>query len=96
MTTYGIVVYNFRGKQFFTSFVVLLVLISRYSFRSSVSTNHGAHRAEDNYASLILPVIASAGAVFFGRQYFDSVVVHDLVDAGRVDGAGDFGIFHQS
>jgi multiple sugar transport system permease protein len=49
----------------------------------------------DNYASLILPVIASAGAVFFGKQYFESVVVHDLIDAGRVDGAGEFGIFHR-
>ena len=39
----------------------------------------------DVYKRQILPVIASAGAVFFGKQYFESVVVHDLIDAGRVD-----------
>ena len=95
MTAYGIVVYNFRGKRFFTSFVILLVLIPLqlsiigfYQFMSRIGLT-------DNYASLILPVIASAGAVFFGKQYFESVVVHDLIDAGRVDGAGEFGIFHR-
>ena len=95
LTAYGIVVYNFRGKQFFTSFVILLVLIPLqlsiigfYQFMSRIGLT-------DNYASLILPVIASAGAVFFGKQYFELVVVHDLIDAGRVDGAGEFGIFHR-
>ena len=29
----------------------------------------------DNYVSLILPRIASAGAVFFGKQYLESVVI---------------------
>ncbi|MCB0203939.1 MAG: carbohydrate ABC transporter permease, partial [Anaerolineae bacterium] len=91
MTAYGIVVYNFRGKRLFTSFIILLVLIPLqlsiigfYQFMSRIGLT-------DNFASLILPVIASAGAVFFGKQYFESVVVHDLIDAGRVDGAGEFG-----
>jgi multiple sugar transport system permease protein len=95
LTAYGIVVYDFKGKQVFTSFIILLVLIPMqlsiigfYQYMSRIGLT-------DNYASLILPVIASAGAVFFGKQYFESVVVRDLIDAGRVDGAGEFGIFHR-
>ena len=44
------------------------------------------------------PILArslSIFAVFFGIQYFQSVVVKDLIDAGRVDGAGELSIFHR-
>ena len=49
----------------------------------------------DNYASLILPAIASAGAVFFGTQYLESMIIQDLIDAARIDGASELGIFHK-
>jgi multiple sugar transport system permease protein len=49
----------------------------------------------DNYASLILPLIANAGAVFFGKQYLESMIIHDLIDAARIDGASELGIFHR-
>jgi multiple sugar transport system permease protein len=48
----------------------------------------------DNYLSLILPLIASASAVFFGKQYLEAIVIQDLIDAGRIDGASEIGIFH--
>jgi len=49
----------------------------------------------DSYASLILPSIASAGSVFFAKQYLDSIMIQDLIDAGRIDGASELGIFHR-
>ena len=49
----------------------------------------------DSYAALILPSIASAGAVFFGKQYLESIIIHDLIDAARIDGCGELKIFHQ-
>ncbi|MFN2188846.1 MAG: carbohydrate ABC transporter permease [Candidatus Promineifilaceae bacterium] len=95
LAAYGIVVYDFKFKRFFKGFVVLLVLIPLqlsivgfYQYMSRLGL-------VDNYASLILPAIASAFAVFFGMQYFESVVIQDLIDAGRVDGATEIGIFHR-
>jgi ABC-type glycerol-3-phosphate transport system permease component len=95
LTAYGIVVYNFKGKQFFSNFIVLLVLIPMqlsiigfYQYMSRLGLT-------DNYASLILPLIANAGAVFFGKQYLESIVIHDLIDAARIDGASELGIFHR-
>jgi multiple sugar transport system permease protein len=49
----------------------------------------------DSYASLILPSIASAGSVFFAKQYLDSIMISELIDAGRIDGATELGIFHR-
>ena len=95
LTAYGIVVYDFKGKRFFSNFIVLLVMIPMqlsiigfYQYMSKLGLT-------DNYAALILPLIANAGGVFFGKQYLESMVMHDLIDAARIDGASEFAIFHQ-
>jgi multiple sugar transport system permease protein len=33
--------------------------------------------------------------VFFGKQYFESMLIQDLIDAARIDGASELGIFHR-
>ena len=95
LTAYGIVVYRFKGKQLFSNFIILLVLIPMQLSIIGFYQYMARLGLTDNYASLILPLIASAGGVFLGKQYLESVVVHDLIDAGRVDGAGEFMIFHR-
>jgi multiple sugar transport system permease protein len=95
LAAYGVVVFNFRWKKAFAGFIVVLVLlptqlsiIGYFQYMSRLGLT-------DNYIPLILPAIASAFAVFFGIQYLESIVIHDLVDAGRVDGASELGIFHR-
>ncbi|HET6444960.1 MAG TPA: carbohydrate ABC transporter permease [candidate division Zixibacteria bacterium] len=95
LASYGIVVYNFRGKKLFAGFVVVLVLIPLQLSIIGFFQYMSRLGLTDNYAALILPSIASAFAVFFGIQYFQSVVIQDLIDAGRVDGASEIGIFHR-
>jgi len=95
LTAYGIVVYEFKGKKFFSNFIIILVMIPMqlsiigfYQYMSKLGLT-------DNYAALILPLIANAGGVFFGKQYLESMVMHDLIDAARIDGASELAIFHQ-
>jgi ABC-type glycerol-3-phosphate transport system permease component len=95
LAAYGIVVYDFKGKRFFAGFVVLLVLIPMQLSIIGFFQYMSRLGLVDNYASLILPSIASPFAVFFAMQYLESVVISDLVDAGRVDGAGELTIFHR-
>lgn len=94
LTAYGLVVYNFPGRKLFSNFIIVLVMIPMqlsiigfYRFMSKLGLT-------DNYAALILPLIANAGAVFFGKQYLESMVIQDLIDAARIDGASELGIFH--
>ena len=95
MTVYGLVVYKFRGRKLLYNGILVLVMIPMqlsiigfYQYMSKIGL-------ADSYWSLILPSIASAGAVFFGKQYLESVVLQDLIDAGRIDGASELGIFHR-
>jgi multiple sugar transport system permease protein len=94
LTAYGVVVYEFPGKKYFSNFIVILVMIPLqlsiigfYQYMSKLGL-------VDNYLSLILPLVANASAVFFGKQYLEAIVINDLIDAGRIDGASELGIFH--
>lgn len=94
LTAYGMVVYDFPGKKTFYNFILVLVMIPMqlsiigfYQYMSKLGLT-------DSYWALILPSVASAGAVFFGKQYLEAVVIQDLIDAARMDGAGELTIFH--
>ncbi len=94
LAAYGIVVYEFHGKQLFSNFIVVLVMIPMqltiigfYQYMSKIGLT-------DNYLALILPLIANAGGVFFCKQYLESMLIQDLIDAARIDGASEIGIFH--
>jgi multiple sugar transport system permease protein len=95
LTAYGIVAYEFKGKKQLYNFILILVMIPMqlsiigfYQYMSKLGLT-------DNYLSLILPSMASAGAVYFAKAYLESVIIQDLIDAGRVDGASELAIFHQ-
>ena len=94
LTAYGIVAYEFKGKKIFYNSILVLVMIPMqlsiigfYQYMAKIGL-------DDNYLSLILPSIASAGAVFFSKQYLESIMLQDLIDAGRIDGASELAIFH--
>jgi len=48
----------------------------------------------NTYAALILPYLFSAYAMFLFRQFMFTIP-NDLIDAARIDGAGEWYIFHR-
>lgn len=95
LTAYGLVAYEFKGKKFLYNSILVLVMIPMqlsiigfFRFMSKLGLT-------DSYASLILPSIASAASVFFSKQYLESIIIQDLIDAGRIDGCSELGIFHK-
>ena len=95
LTAYGIVAYDFKGKKYLYNFILVLVMIPMQL--SIIGFYHYMVKIglDDNYLSLILPSIASAASVFFCKQYLEGVMIQDLIDAGRIDGASELGIFHR-
>ncbi|MDR3335621.1 MAG: carbohydrate ABC transporter permease [Treponema sp.] len=94
MTAYGLHVYKFHGKKLLWGVILLVMMlpaslsfIGFYQFMARL-------KLLDNYIPLIIPAVASAGTVLFLRQYMTSVLSFELIDASRIDGAGEFRTFN--
>lgn len=92
MAAYAIVYFRMRFATFafwiiFTT--LLLPLEVRILPSYEIVQNLGML---NTYQGLIIPLIASATATFFFRQYFRSIP-EELVEAARIDGAGPFKFF---
>jgi multiple sugar transport system permease protein len=94
MTAYGLHVYRFFGrKMLWTVILIVMMLPSTLSFIGFYQFMVTL-RLLDNYIPLIIPSIAAAGVVLFIRQYMSAVLSTELIDAARIDGAGEFRIFN--
>jgi multiple sugar transport system permease protein len=94
MTAYGLHVYKFRGRNLLWG--VILVIIMLPGSLSFIGFYQFVARLKllDNYIPLIIPAISGAGTVLFLRQYMSSVLSSELIDAARIDGAGEYRIFN--
>lgn len=89
---YGFAMYEFKGRRLLFGLVMFtmmvpfeIILLPLY--RLSIDL-----RLIDTYSGIILPFIANSLAIFFFHQYL-SGVSRDFVDAGRVDGSSEYGIW---
>ena len=95
LTAYSIHVYRFRGKTIVWAFIMVIMMIpASISFIGFFQFMARIHLL-DSFIPLIIPAIASSATVLFMRQYMASVLSLELIDAGRIDGAGEFRIFNQ-
>ncbi|MFF9489362.1 carbohydrate ABC transporter permease [Streptomyces sp. NPDC014676] len=90
---YALAVYRFRGRE--TLFNVLLagvlmppviLAVPQYLLLAQVDLT-------DSYLSVLLPQILSPYGVYLARIYAAAAVPADVVEAGRMDGAGEWRIF---
>ena len=95
LTAYGLVVYNFKLKRAaFTFIMVVLMIPPQVSIIGFISfmMNLGLM---DSFIPLIIPAIAAPATVFFMRQFLQSSLPLEIVEAGRIDGTTEFGIFNR-
>jgi multiple sugar transport system permease protein len=95
MFAYAIHVYDFSYKKFIYAFVVLLVMVPTQVSIIGFYRYMAFFKLTNSYIPLILPAIAAPSSIFFAKQYLESVVVRELIDAARIDGCGEIGIFHK-
>ncbi len=94
LTAYGIHVYRFKMKRFAFYFIMAVMMIppqvSAVGFIQLVYKFH----LTDNYLPLILPSVAAPVVFFYMKQYLESVLPMEMVEAARVDGSGEFHTFN--
>ena len=94
LTAYGVHVYDFKGKKFVFTFIMAIMMIpaqvSALGF-VQLMTKMGL---TDSYIPLIVPGIAAPVVFFYMKQYMESVLPLDVIDAARVDGSSEFRTFN--
>lgn len=89
---YGFSAYNFKGKNFLFVCVLFVMMVPFEILMLPLYNQIINMKLVNTYAGIILPSIANASTIFFFRQYL-SGIPKDIIYAGRVDGASEYGIF---
>lgn len=95
MTAYALVAYNWKLRQPFFAFILAVMMVPGQL--TSIGFYQFMYRIgwTNSYLPLILPAIAAPTVVFFMRQYLIGTLSLDIVNSGRIDGAGEFHIFNR-
>ncbi|MFE2037608.1 carbohydrate ABC transporter permease [Streptomyces scopuliridis] len=93
LSGYALAIYRFRGRE--TLFNVLLagVLIPPVILAVPQYLLMAKADMADSYLSVLLPLILSPYGVYLARIYAAAAVPPDVVEAGRMDGGGEWRIF---
>ncbi|MBQ6075228.1 MAG: carbohydrate ABC transporter permease [Lachnospiraceae bacterium] len=94
LTAYGVHAYEFKGKKFVFTFIIAVMMIpSQVSALGFIQMMNKFH-LNNSYIPLIVPGIAAPVVFFYMKQYMESVLPLDVIDAARVDGSGEFRTFN--
>lgn len=94
LTAYGIHVYRFKGRKFVATFILAVMMIptqvTALGFLQLIDKMH----LMDTWLPLIIPAAAAPATYFYMKQYLESTLPIAIVEASRIDGAGEFRTFN--
>ena len=94
LTAYGFQAYDFKGKKILFGFIMAIMVIPTQVSASGFVQICYKFGLTNNYLVLILPGIAAPIVFFYIKQYMESNLPMEIVDAARVDGCGEFRTFN--
>lgn len=95
LTAYGIHAYEFKLKKAAFTFIMAIMVIPTQV--SAVGFYQMCVRLgwTNSYIPLIVPGIAAPVVFFYMKQYMESILPMEIIDAARVDGSGEFYTFNR-
>jgi multiple sugar transport system permease protein len=94
LTGYGLAKFRFRGRNVIFIMIMATMMIPFEAIMIPLYMVVMKLRIQNTYVGLILPFLVSAFGIFQMRQYF-STFPTEFLDAARVDGMGELGIYWQ-
>ena len=94
MTAYAIHAYRFKGRNAIYTFILMIMMIPSQVTALGFLQLIRNMNLEDNLIPLIIPAIAAPVTFFYMKQYMDSTLYLSLIEAARIDGAGELRIFN--
>lgn len=89
---YGFAAYEFKGKNALFIVVLIILSIPLEVVMLPLYKQLTGWGMMDSYVAIVLPFVAHASTIFFFRQYLQGLP-KSLLEAGRIDGATEYGIF---
>lgn len=89
---YGFAKYDFRGKNVLFLCVLLVMMIPLEILMLPMYIQMNTMGMRNTYAGVMLPFLANMSAIFFFRQFLSGVPT-EMIEAARVDGCSEYGIF---
>lgn len=89
---YGFAAYEFKGKNALFVVVLLILSIPLEVVMLPLYKQMTSWGMMDSFVAIVLPFVAHASTIFFFRQYLLGLP-KSLLEAGRIDGATEYGIF---
>ena len=92
---YGFAKFDFRGKNLMFWFVLGSVMVPSTALAIPTYLMFAEVGLTNNPLSIIIPSLVSPFGIYLMRIYAESAVPSDLMEAARIDGAGELRIFWQ-
>ncbi|MBE5967474.1 MAG: carbohydrate ABC transporter permease [Lachnospiraceae bacterium] len=94
LTAYAIHAYDFRGKKVIFTFILMIMMVpTQVSALGFVELIRNM-KLMNSFIPLIVPSIAAPVVFFFMKQYMDSALPIEIVEAARIDGSHEFRVFN--
>ena len=94
-TAYGIHNYEFKGKKFGWGFIMAVMMVPTQVYSIGYYQFMLKLNLLDTYWPLIIPGITTPAVIFFMKQYMESALSSELIEAARIDGSGEFRTFNR-
>ncbi|MGI6050558.1 MAG: carbohydrate ABC transporter permease [Acetivibrionales bacterium] len=95
LTAYAIHAYNFKLKKVAYVFILAIMMVPVQVSTLGFVDLMGKVGLMDSYIPLIIPAIAAPIVFFFIKQYMDSTLPLEIIEAARIDGSGEFKTFNR-
>jgi multiple sugar transport system permease protein len=93
MAGYALAKYAFRGREVIFSAILAGVLVPATALALPLFLLFSQVDLSNTYWAVLIPSLASPFGVYLARIYAAGAVPDEIIEAGRIDGAGEFRIF---
>ncbi|MFE2163504.1 carbohydrate ABC transporter permease [Streptomyces sp. NPDC059447] len=90
---YALAKYDFPGRGMLFSLVLAAVLVPKVLFTLPLYLMFSGVHLIDSPLAVLLPSVVSPFGVYLARVFAEQSVPDEVLEAGRLDGAGEFRIF---
>lgn len=95
LTGYAFAKFNFRGRNALFGFILVVMMLPGQLGVIGFFREVSDMKLLNTYWPLIIPAVSNCFAVFFFKQYLDSGLPNEMIEAALMDGCGEISIYHR-